>query len=461
MWYLYCNYIIGKGYVEPVDILSKCNNLSWNSDSETLSISLTFNSIYDLAEGRTHLVLKKDDTVVFMGVIVKKTNKNLSSSYTAMDYSFYLNKNEEIIQFNNIDAKSSISQLLEKLNIKNLCTTLNTKINKFYKGKSISDIIKDILGQCKEELGEDVIMEMQGDTLYIDKISNLQLDCKYLMANDFSIDRSMENMVNNVIISSNEESDKSIAATSKDENSINTFGQLTKVISVDKKNISQAQNIAQKYLANFNGTKKELTVSILDIEGCENVKAKRKIKIEIPQYGVNDYYRIKSAQHTLTNNIHKISLSIDFSEVSFEELEELTSSSNDSDSVSNTTDRNNDNNSKQEDIISYAKQYLGVPYVWGGKTPDGFDCSGFVAYVFNHFGYNLDAYTYTMINQGTRVNVNSIQSCDLVFLYNTGHVGIYIGNDQFIHAPHTGDVVKISQFSGHYQDNCNAVVRII
>lgn len=457
MWYLYCNYIIGKGNITPVDIIGKCNNLQWTDDQDTLAVSLTFDSIYDLAEGRTHLILKKDDKTVWQGVIINKNNKDKTASYTAMDYAFYLNRNEDMIQFNT-DAKNAIYQLLTKHGISGACITLNTKINKFYKGKTLSDIIKDILDQCKNEIGEEVVMEMRKDVLWIDKVSNLKLDCKYLMGNDYEINRSIEDMVNNVIVSSSEESDKSILATARDENMISLCGQLTKVLSVGKKNIAEAQNIAQKYLKNFNGTKKEFTIPILDIEGCEDIKAKRKIKIEISKYGLNDYYKIKSAQHTLSNNIHKISLTIDFSGISFEEPEELKESDS---SDSETSDNSNISNSKQDEIIAYAKQYLGVPYVWGGKTPSGFDCSGFVSYVFAHFGYSLDAYTYSMINQGTKVSVNNIQPCDLVFFYNTGHVGIYIGNDQFIHAPHTGDVVKISTFSGYYSEQCNAVVRVL
>jgi cell wall-associated NlpC family hydrolase len=95
-------------------------------------------------------------------------------------------------------------------------------------------------------------------------------------------------------------------------------------------------------------------------------------------------------------------------------------------------------------VVSYAKHFLGVPYVYGGSTPRGFDCSGFVRYVYAHFGVTLPHSSYAQFSDGRRVRRGSLHPGDLVFFDSVGHVGIYIGNGQFVHAPHTGDVVKIS-----------------
>jgi peptidoglycan DL-endopeptidase CwlO len=91
-----------------------------------------------------------------------------------------------------------------------------------------------------------------------------------------------------------------------------------------------------------------------------------------------------------------------------------------------------------------AMQYLGVPYVWGGASPSGFDCSGFVMYVFAQVGVSLPHHAASQFNYGVSVSRDELQPGDLVFFDGLGHVGIYIGGGQFIHAPHTGDVVKIS-----------------
>lgn len=103
-----------------------------------------------------------------------------------------------------------------------------------------------------------------------------------------------------------------------------------------------------------------------------------------------------------------------------------------------------------EQIVATAKQYLGVPYVWGGTTPDGFDCSGLVQYVYAQYGITLPRTSYTQANEGREVLRDELRAGDLVFFANDNgvhHVGIYTSNGQFIHAPQSGDVVKISNLS--------------
>jgi cell wall-associated NlpC family hydrolase len=96
-------------------------------------------------------------------------------------------------------------------------------------------------------------------------------------------------------------------------------------------------------------------------------------------------------------------------------------------------------------VVSIALQYLGIPYVWGGASPaTGFDCSGFVMYVFAQVGVYLPHNAAAQWAYGVSVSRDQLAPGDLVFFEGLGHVGIYIGNDEFVHAPHTGDVVKIS-----------------
>ena len=92
--------------------------------------------------------------------------------------------------------------------------------------------------------------------------------------------------------------------------------------------------------------------------------------------------------------------------------------------------------------------FLGVPYVWGGASPSGgFDCSGFVLYVYAQHGVSLPHHAATQFNYGTPVTRSQLQPGDLVFFNGLGHNGMYIGDDKFVHAPHTGDVVKISSLN--------------
>ena len=101
--------------------------------------------------------------------------------------------------------------------------------------------------------------------------------------------------------------------------------------------------------------------------------------------------------------------------------------------------------------VSIAMQYLGVPYVWGGSSPGGFDCSGLTSYVYAQLGIGLSHYTGSQWNEGTRVPADQLLPGDLVFFHSDlHHMGMYIGNGQMIHAPQTGDVVKISPLMDAY-----------
>jgi cell wall-associated NlpC family hydrolase len=112
-------------------------------------------------------------------------------------------------------------------------------------------------------------------------------------------------------------------------------------------------------------------------------------------------------------------------------------------------------------VVGIAMRYLGVPYVWGGASPSGFDCSGLVMYVYAQVGVSLPHYTGAQWNAGVPVSRSDLQPGDLVFFDGLGHVGIYIGGGQFIHAPHTGTVVQVSSMSGWYAATYDGARRII
>ncbi|WP_291633315.1 C40 family peptidase [Clostridium sp.] len=98
-------------------------------------------------------------------------------------------------------------------------------------------------------------------------------------------------------------------------------------------------------------------------------------------------------------------------------------------------------------IVAYASNFLGTPYVWGAAGPTYFDCSGFMQYVYAHFGVSITRTTYTQIKDGSYVSRDNLQPGDLIFFgsqSNPHHVGMYVGNNSYIHAPSTGDVIKVS-----------------
>ena len=118
-----------------------------------------------------------------------------------------------------------------------------------------------------------------------------------------------------------------------------------------------------------------------------------------------------------------------------------------------------------EQIAQYALQYVGYPYVWGGTSPAGFDCSGFVQYVYKQFGYSLNRIACDQALNGVAADINNLQPGDVLCFYSggdyIGHVGIYIGDNKFVHASTSTTGVIVSELSGYYYNRGFIARRIV
>lgn len=120
-----------------------------------------------------------------------------------------------------------------------------------------------------------------------------------------------------------------------------------------------------------------------------------------------------------------------------------------------STKSSSSSSSKGNDVIAYAKKYLGCRYVYGGSGPSTFDCSGFTMYVYKHFGYSLPHNAVTQARVGKYVAKSDLQPGDLIIFNNSantsiGHVGMYVGGGSFIHASSGSGKIIISSLSGSY-----------
>lgn len=118
-------------------------------------------------------------------------------------------------------------------------------------------------------------------------------------------------------------------------------------------------------------------------------------------------------------------------------------------------------------ILQTAAKYLGTPYRYGGSSPGGFDCSGFVQYVYKQYGYNLPRTAASQASVGSRVDKSNLKPGDLVFFAcgtsGISHAGIYTGNGQFIHSssPRSGGVIYSSLNDGYYEETYVGARRVL
>jgi cell wall-associated NlpC family hydrolase len=116
----------------------------------------------------------------------------------------------------------------------------------------------------------------------------------------------------------------------------------------------------------------------------------------------------------------------------------------------------------EQRVVGFARRFLGVRYSYGGSSPrSGFDCSGFVRYVYAHFGVSLAHSSFADFVRGRRVGRWAMKPGDLVFFDSAGHVGIYVGKGRFIHAPHSGTVVRIETMAGWYSIRFDGARRLL
>ena len=113
-------------------------------------------------------------------------------------------------------------------------------------------------------------------------------------------------------------------------------------------------------------------------------------------------------------------------------------------------------------VVNYARRFRGVPYAWGGSSPRyGFDCSGFVRFVYGRFGISLPHSSYGDMSRGRAVLRKYLKPGDLVFFAGGSHVGIYVGSRRVIDALHSGTVVHISTMTDWYSDEYAGARRLV
>lgn len=284
------------------NILPLISNLTWTENIDALGVQLDFSLIHsDSAyipilniELGDHVILIDDTVNIFTGIIVTESKSGRQPiGYIAMDYAFYLNKNEDIYQFN-CKSDVAIKKVLSDYSIKHNIIPMRTVIKQIYLDKTVSSIIQDILNRSTQQTGIQYNLEMSGDTLSIQSFEKLLIDGAYTLISNPTKTRSIQDLKNSIKIYTGNEDYNKIITRVKDDNLINKYGLLQQVESVEDRNIAQARNIAKKLLDVLSKIPEDNGCTVL---GNIKLKAGRIITIQEEVTGLQGKYIIKSCTH--------------------------------------------------------------------------------------------------------------------------------------------------------------------
>lgn len=312
------------------DITRMIGNLAWSSNTDALGEELSFETAYnDSAYFKSLDTVKPGDQLALMNgsrflnyfiVVTSTSGGRFGKSFACFDRSWYLNKNETVIQFKKASASQAISKLLDKFGVKHNIAKIPTLITKIYKDQTISDIIKDILDQVQQETKTKYRIEMVKDVLTIHKQKDMLINPMIRITSNTPAvpatktlsnpnrQLSIDEMKNTVIVVSEGDDSAKIFAKATSKSSVSKYGQLTEVVTLDSKNAAQARNIAANTLADLNKVAETVTFDML---GHDDIRAGRLIKVNEPVTGIIGTYLIKTANHTEQKGIHRVSMELE------------------------------------------------------------------------------------------------------------------------------------------------------
>ena len=319
-----------KVIIKDKDVSDIIGNLTWRDTVDTLGVEVdfelpinrydkNFEFLYDITLGDPIQILNAKGEVLVQAVIVTETPNGKITSFTAYDMAWYLNKSTVIKQFKKMIGNDCVKSLCKEIGINVEVTGLDTKIDKIYKDKAVSEVIKDIIEQCSQFNSKKFFIEFNNGTLKVmpyQKIKvfgtfEIQKD-KFININEniggVSLSKSIVDMKNSVLVITENKGAIRTIGEEQDSKSIEKYGKLQEVVTLDEKEFSKANLVAKNELKKLNRITEDFSIDVL---GDDNVKSGRVIDIDLPLFNLKGEYLIKESNHTISNHIHKISLKLE------------------------------------------------------------------------------------------------------------------------------------------------------
>lgn len=319
-----------KVIIKDKDVSDIIGNLTWRDTVDTLGVEVDFELpinrydkkfefLYDITLGDPIQILNAKGEVLVQAIIVSETPNGKITSFTAYDMAWYLNKSTVIKQFKKMIGNDCVKSLCKEIRINVEVTGLDTKIDKIYKDKAVSEVIKDIIEQCSQFNSKKFFIEFNNGTLKVmpyQKIKvfgtfEIQKD-KFININEniggVSLSKSIVDMKNSVLVITENKGAVRTIGEEQDSKSIEKYGKLQEVVTLDEKEFSKANLVAKNELKKLNKITEDFSIDVL---GDDNVKSGRVIDIDLPLFNLKGEYLIKESNHTISNHIHKISLKLE------------------------------------------------------------------------------------------------------------------------------------------------------
>ena len=456
------------------NITKLCSNISWEESADSHVMKLTF-SLPDtnekyiehyMIEAGDKIRLLHDNSLFYVFVVEEVERSYPNRNVTAVDFAYYIENNDVTIQFINMGASDCIIKLCNTLGIgiDEICD-MPKVINKVYIDGA-SDVIEDIIKQQAQSDGKEYDYEMNGPKLKVYRLWDDVGIYKHKPADNLAefdvteqhsritYKHSINGMKNSVRAYINSDTDGHLPAIEyvlQDQDNARRYGKLQANFAVQADDQSRIGELAKNELEDKDKLHREISCVMI---GNISARKNRVMYIEDEYTGLKCKVRIASVKHTINSGVWSMELT--FNTLKSDELSNLASQKIHREDVNIGGEDALDNKNKRptyDKIWNCAKNYIGVPYIMGGYSPKGFDCSGFVCYVLNKSGaWKCGRLTAQGLYNKTK-RVKSPVPGDLIFwtgTYKTSsyitHVGICIGNGKNIQAG--GTKVQISSNKG-------------
>lgn len=448
--------ICQKASGEKLDITNLLINITWSGDYKSCARKLEFSLISSPMDKNIPKVdipimstisFYENDNELFRGFVYEREKSSDNSmSFLCYDYCAKLNDIKVSKNIKNQTASTIYSNFLSEYGLnKGDIIQANTGVTKVFLGVTAYDMIMTAYTEEAKSTGKKYMLYSKGDKFYsaekgIIKFSLSFEEGKNILSSSFK--ESVSNMVNKVLIV---DDNGNKVSEVKNEDWLKTYGLFQEVYKKqeDKDNTTEAKAMLKDI---------EQTCSLSGF-GDTTCITGMGVEVKDSYTGLVGLFYIDSDAHTWSGGNYTIDLELNFKNI----MNEVSSGQYESDaskSSSNSTSNEFSVNSKAEKALSFCKSKLGTPYLWGGTGPR-YDCSGLMMKAYASVGISIPRTSKQQSTFGKSVSKSNLQIGDLVFFGSpVHHVGMYCGNNQYIHAPKTGDVVKISSLSGRKDYTC-------